>query len=280
MSLQPTKGLIPAVVNPDAIVEFTPEVEAGAVAYGLIGESPKATTKLWLGGRPRHLLFCAHIDAAMMMHLMPNGGWRKLEGAVFLAEYEQDAETREWRRKDGGSVHTGPVAAPVREMEAKPAAASGEAQRGASGERRAVSVVTERSLATPAAPVKAEARGDDSLPPGLAAQAPRSPAPSGELDAMFGGPKPGIGDLSGLPTARSAVGVSYPPGSTIPANITQVDLSAALVSRPAGPLRDEIGKGLWDAVLPRALGLEEREKARDTTIAALKARIAKTGKGS
>lgn len=278
MSLQPTKGLIPAVVNPDAIVEFTPEVEAGAVAQGLIDESPKATTKLWLGGRPRHLIFCIHPHNAMMLHLKMNGGWRKLEGAVFLAEYEQDAETGEWWRKDGGSIHTGPVAAPAREVAVTPAAPSGEAQRGASGERRAVSIVTERSITSPAVPIKTTATEDASLPPGLAAQAPRAAAPSGELDEMFGGPKPGIGDLSGLPTARSSVGMSYPAGSVIPANISKVDLSAALASRPAGPLRDEIGKGLWDAVLPRALELEEREKARDTTLTALKARITKIGK--
>lgn len=277
MSLQPTKGLIPSAVNLDAIVEFTPEVEAGAVAHGLIDESPKATSRLWLAGRPRHLIFCAHPHNAMMLHFMPNGGWRKLDGAVFLAEYEQDTETGEWRRKDGGDILTGPTIAQMRAAVVVPdETPSGEAPR---AERRAVSVVTERSAtnATPA-PAKSAPSGNPSLPPGLETQAPRVAPPSGELDEMFGGPKPGIGDFSGLPTVRSAVGMSYPAGSIIPTNISRVDLSAALAARPAGPLREEISKGLWDAVLPRALELEEREKARDTTITALRARIAKTGK--
>lgn len=278
MSLQPTAGVIPQTVNLNAIVEFTPDVEVGAVAHGLIDESPKASTRLWLGGRRRHLIFCVRSESAMMLHFAPNGGWRKLDGAEFTAEYEQDAETRDWRRKDGGNIVTGPVAKVVLEAPPAPGAVklviSGkEPQRAqaAGSERR------ERDVAPSLPPSSVPAA---TLPPGLGERAPAVASPSAELDEMFGGPKSGIGDLSGLPTARSAVGVSYPPGSAIPANVSQVDLSAALSSRTAGPLRDEIGKGLWDAVLPRALEIEKRDKARDTTMTALSARMSKLGKAS
>lgn len=270
MSLQPTQGILPAHINPQAIVEYTPDVHYGAVAQGLIGESPKATTRLWLDKRLRHLLFCSLAQNADMLHLQPRGGWRKVEAALFLAEYEQD-EAGAWRRIDGADLLTGP------KVEAPPprAAVKVEASK-PSAPPQAAAFSAPPVVPPPATPPRVEATS----PPGLERATPLAARPASDLDEMFGAPKNGLGDMSGLPTARGANSTSYPAGSVIPASISQADLAAALGARPAGPLREEIGKGLWDAVLSRALAVEGQGKARDTTIAALNARIAKAPKGA